>query len=447
MRTTYRDAYFVDRKLHQQTGRFPIRGYGRGPGYKARKKKVRFIPPDVCIVCDRKGCHLSKHQKKSSVLLSRAANIFFADKESKESTDPESDSDSDISSNDDEEEQISKANYTVSFHVATVRSMMALGMARSNRPFLVDGAILDTESSTISTIGSDLVPAAVVASALPTEPNYEAGKRKLNGVGNIVASTIGYMDFPFYWGGILYNCGVYIVSGPSPFLLSHKDMDHFGLNYQSLRKIIERPSDGYSENAEMRGNVPWLLFANPSYFTEAQLRNMHRNLGHPTVEKHMRVIENGEYDDIPKQTRAQIQKLVQYCKACQFGKAKPRRFLFSMKDSVAGEFNNVIQVDVMKLPDGNILHVLCTETGFQQGMFLKRMTAQEAWRTLRNCWINIYAGAPDVLVHDAGSAFTAEDFKECAGELGIVLKCIPVEKLGNLQAPRAPWEVGWSQRP
>ena len=39
----------------------------------------------------------------------------------------------------------------------------------------------------------------------------------------------------------------------------------------------------------------------------------------------------------------------------------------------------------------------------------------------------MYAGAPDILVHDTGSNFTAEEFKECAGELGIVLKCIPVE--------------------
>ena len=317
-KATYRDSYFVDRRLHQPTNRSPIRGYGRGPGYNRKKKSVRFIPPDVCIVCDRKGCHSSKHRRKSSVLLTRAAKVFFANEESNECTNSEIGSDCVTSSSSEENEQVPDVNYTVSFHVSTVRSMMSLGVSKSNRALVVDGAILDTGSSTISTIGSDLVPAAVVASAFPTEPNYEIGKRKLNGVGNIVMSTIGYMEFHFFFGGLLYSCGVYIVPGSSPFLLSHKDLDQFGLNYQSLRKIIERRSDGYREDVEVRGNVPWLLFANPSYFTETQLRNMLRNLGHPTVEKHMRVTENAEYEDIPKETRAQLEKLVKYCKACQF---------------------------------------------------------------------------------------------------------------------------------
>ncbi len=55
------------------------------------------------------------------------------------------------------------------------------------------------------------------------------------------------------------------------------------------------------------------------------------------------------------------------------------------------------------------------------------MSAAEAWKALRRCWINVYAGTPDILVHDAGSNFTTAEFKDAADELGIVLKCIPTE--------------------
>ena len=85
-----------------------------------------------------------------------------------------------------------------------------------------------------------------------------------------------------------YCADVFIIPWSSPLLLSHKDMGRLGLNYQSLRKIIERSATGYTEPVHMHGNVLWLIFGNPTYFSEAQLRATHRNPGHPAEEKHMR---------------------------------------------------------------------------------------------------------------------------------------------------------------
>lgn len=167
---------------------------------------------------------------------------------------------------------------------------------------------------------------------------------------------------------------------------------------------------------------------------------MYRNLGHPSVNKHMNIIENANIPDLPKVTRMQIEKLVKHCKAFHLGRAKPRGFLFSIKDTCTGEFNNVIEVDKMKLEDGNVLHVLCTGTLFQQGIFVKNMTSAEAWKALRPCWINIYSRAPDVLVHDQGTNFTGSEFQTAADELGIILKGIPAEaheRIGTLERRHA----------
>lgn len=35
-----------------------------------------------------------------------------------------------------------------------------------------------------------------------------------------------------------------IVLGSTPLVISHKDLEDLGLNYQTLHKIFERPEDG-----------------------------------------------------------------------------------------------------------------------------------------------------------------------------------------------------------
>jgi len=165
-------------------------------------------------------------------------------------------------------------------------------------------------------------------------------------------------------------------------ILSHKDLDRMGLNYQSFWKIIERVTDSYYENVDVRNNLPFLVFETVGFFSSTELRSIHRNLGHPSVEKQMRVIEAAEISDLPSDTRIQLKEIVEHCKACQLNKAKPRRFLFALKDDLIGEFNHVLEIDVVTLKDGPVLHIICSGTGFQQGTFLKSMSAADAWNTL-----------------------------------------------------------------
>lgn len=72
-----------------------------------------------------------------------------------------------------------------------------------------------------------------------------------------------------------------------------------GLNYQSLYKMVERPDDGFFELVQVRNNSPYLVFSGSSYFTETHLRDMHRNLRHPSREKQMKVIEDANVNKTP----------------------------------------------------------------------------------------------------------------------------------------------------
>lgn len=111
----------------------------------------------------------------------------------------------------------------------------------------------------------------------------------------------------------------------------------------------------------------------------SQLRNIRRNLGYPSVETQIRVIESAELQDVPLDTRKQVFDIVKHCHACQLRQGKPRRFLFSIRDSVAGGFNQILQINIVMLADGNVLHILDVETRLQNGGSMDGMATCTAW--------------------------------------------------------------------
>jgi hypothetical protein len=55
------------------------------------------------------------------------------------------------------------------------------------------------------------------------------------------------------------------------------------------------------------------------------------------------------------------------------------------------------------------------------------MSAQHTWDMLRACWIDTYLGPPDLIINDAGTNFTAQEFKQNAHILHIRTKAAPTE--------------------
>lgn len=50
--------------------------------------------------------------------------------------------------------------------------------------------------------------------------------------------------------------------------------------------------------------------------------------------------------------------------------------LFSIKDPIVSDFNRMLQVDVVTLMGGNVLHIIDVGTGFQNGCFSQNMDVQ-----------------------------------------------------------------------
>lgn len=65
------------------------------------------------------------------------------------------------------------------------------------------------------------------------------------------------------------------------------------------------------------------------------------------------------------------------------------------------------------------------------------MSAAHTWDTLKLCWIDVYTGPSDIIVHDAGTNFSSSEFRQNASAMAIAVKCVPVE---------APQSVGMVER-
>ncbi|OXV05128.1 hypothetical protein Egran_07104 [Elaphomyces granulatus] len=104
-------------------------------------------------------------------------------------------------------------------------------------------------------------------------------------------------------------------------------------------------------------------------------------------------------------------------------------------------FNHTIYVDVMYINSSPVLHAVDEATKYQAARWLENMTAQQTWDMLRLCWIDTYLGPPDLIVHDAGTNFTADEFKQNAHAMHIRTKGVPTEaaqSMGIVERYHAP---------
>lgn len=61
----------------------------------------------------------------------------------------------------------------------------------------------------------------------------------------------------------------------------------------------------------------------------------------------MQVIENAGIDTLSNGIRAMLTEIANHCRPYQLLRTKPIRYLFPMKDTITGEFNQTLQVDVI----------------------------------------------------------------------------------------------------
>lgn len=166
-------------------------------------------------------------------------------------------------------------------------------------------------------------------------------------------------------------------------------------------------------------------------FTAKELRQIHSRSGHPHWKRMENFLKRVRPDRCPPDVRKQLQGIVDACKACAIYGAPPRRVHVALPHE-DGKFNEEVIVDVFSLNKRAVLSIIDRDTRFLSCIFLDHLNAAAIWDGILRAWSLRYLGHPKVIRTDEGSNFVAGEVQVWAGEAGVVLHAVGVERASSM---------------
>lgn len=250
--------------------------------------------------------------------------------------------------------------------------------------------------------------------------------------GNSICNSMGTLEFriPLRTDGYL-PIFADIVDADVPLLLGLDYLDREKLLADNLSNKLVCIDDGWELPIIRRNGhmfIDWNI--RQILFTKFELYRMHRNFFHPSAKKLFNVIKKGFPEKCTPDVQKKLESISKDCLRCQ-EKSVPHRFKVSLpNDEIM--FNGVIALDLMWLDVGKrrkapILHIVDTQTHFQNAVFLKGESARDVWDAFIEAWSTVYVGYPQTLKSDHGKIFTSKSWKEWSSMAGINLEISGIE--------------------
>lgn len=479
-------AFFTDRRFHHSE---PRRDSRFTPRYRPPRFPSRFPPPNVsrfnsnrdlrppfkkrCFVCKKEGCWSTRHtdeereasKAKFKDNFERRTRQYITKYEGEEGDEQDDDSDDDRINQFIMDYECGDDDDAESFMTTTVNQLNNLSFQHALTRTVTSQAEVDPFMYTATTrprsprYHSDrfygiMVDTGASKSSTAGWGQYLAYQQAVDATASIDSNTAGAINVQFGIGStpsigsltISTPVGIiefHIVEADTPFLLCLADLDTLQAYYNNLKNVVVTPTKTVPVVRQF--GHPFILWGksfqqfitssltqNPCYLTSVELSRLHRRFGHPSIERLHALLERAGHDA----DKEEIKRLTKFCEHCQKHGKSPGRFKFRLSDESI-DFNHSIYVDIMYIDSAPVLHVIDEATRFSAARFLKDISAKHTWEVLRLCWIDTYLGPPDLVVHDAGTNFTAKEFKQNAQSMAVTTKCVPVE---------AHWSVGIVER-
>ena len=176
-------------------------------------------------------------------------------------------------------------------------------------------------------------------------------------------------------------------------------MDKLGIYFNNLSDTIVKGN--ITIPVVRTFNHPFMVWGNISmnYLTDAELSQLHRRFGHPSVNHFIRTLQRAGHDN-PSHCQI-LEHITKFCSFCQQHGRSPGRFKSTLKDDV--QFNHTLIVDIhtlivyihtlivdihtlivniMYIENSPILHVVDEAISFQAARWLQDISASHTWDTL-----------------------------------------------------------------
>ena len=291
------------------------------------------------------------------------------------------------------------------------------------------GVLCDTGANRSSTMSLDQYHAYCrehLTLASLQHATIDTSKRKsINGFGESVTRTIGQtrIRIPIAGLGISRIVTFNIVDTNSPSILCLRDMEDMGLEI-SIQENCLLLGDRRHE-LEVENDLLWLRWTPEySFYTEQELRKLHRAFGHPSAKRLAELLKRARPDE--NYVRKELEGIVKECGVCARHSQKPRRFKLTVGTDEY-QYNHIVSIDVVDIEGRKILHVVDECTHFQAAAILVNMKTDTVWRTLLRYWSNVYLGPTDFLRVDQGYNLVSKEFKSAAETEGISVLEAPIE--------------------
>lgn len=146
--------------------------------------------------------------------------------------------------------------------------------------------------------------------------------------------------------------------------------------------------------------------ANEVHYTQAELQKLHLHFFHPNVTKLYNFLNRARPQEMSMDTRISLEEIAEACKNCRHHRDRPYRFRVPIPSENV-KFNHEVAVDPMWLKGNPLLHIVYTQTHYQNAVLLKGESSQDVLNAFVEGWASVYLGYTNLIGADTGSVFTS----------------------------------------
>lgn len=230
---------------------------------------------------------------------------------------------------------------------------------------------------------------------------------------------------------IAINFNAFVVPIDVPLLLGLDVLQKLEVIIKFGDGTLHSEKDDWSLKLEHKMGHLYVEWPPSIYYTEAELRRIHRHFFHPHTDRLVSLIHRGAKEHAKPGLRKKLEHIRETCDTCQRLAKEPGRFRVAIpnEDCV---FNRSVGMDLMKIEKRTVLHVVDRDTKFSAASFLDGETSKIVWETFLSIWVSTYTGYPDEVILDQGPQFQSKEFKSLLSAAGIKWRDAGVESHNSL---------------
>lgn len=223
-----------------------------------------------------------------------------------------------------------------------------------------------------------------------------------------------------------------VVDADIPFLLGLDVLDNERLVADNVSNVLESRRDKWKLPIKRKHGHMFVEWGQESIrFTKAELQKLHLHLFHANVQKLYNLLKRARPEEVTADTRRTLEEIADASRNCHTHKAGPYRFRVSIPEEEV-RFNHEVAIDLMWIKRNPLLHIVNTQTRFQNAVLLKGESAKDVWDAFIEGWASVYIGYPNRIRADQGSIFTSKFWNGVTSLHGIELQISGVESHNSI---------------